>query len=64
MLNPTPATVDAAEGAEPTGALTAYCEEAPAGLFTAPVDVSLLEQLEFDELGRRRSRWLPSDVLL
>jgi hypothetical protein len=33
------------------------------GLFTEPVDVSLLEELQVDELGRR-SLWLPSDVLL
>jgi hypothetical protein len=32
-------------------------------LFTEPVDVSLLEQLEIDETGRR-SRCLPADVLL
>jgi hypothetical protein len=33
------------------------------GLFTEPVDVSLLEELQVDGLGRR-SRWLPGDVLL
>jgi len=32
-------------------------------LFSEPVDVSLLEELQVDELGRR-SLWLPSDVLL
>jgi len=35
----------------------------PVGLVTAPIDVSLLEQLELDECGRR-SRWLPADCLL
>ena len=59
MLNPVTATTPAE--ARP---LTAFAEDAtPAGLFTEPVDVSLLEQLELDELGRR-SRWLPADVLL
>jgi hypothetical protein len=33
------------------------------GLFIEPVDVSLLEELQVDELGRR-SLWLPGDVLL
>ena len=59
MLNPITATTPAE--ARP---LTAFAEDAtPGGLFTEPVDVSLLEQLELDELGRR-SRWLPADVLL
>jgi hypothetical protein len=59
MLNPVTATTPAE--ARP---LTAFAEDAtPGGLFTEPVDVSLLEQLELDELGRR-SRWLPADVLL
>ena len=44
--------------------LTAFGEDrTPAGLFSAPVDVGLLEELQLDELGRR-SRWLPGDCLL
>jgi hypothetical protein len=44
--------------------LTAHDDGLLAGrLFTEPVDVSLLEDLQVDELGRR-SLWLPSDVLL
>ena len=65
MLNPTTATTTRTTPADaPARALTAFAEDtAPAGLFTEPVDVSQLEDLEIDELGRR-SRWLPADVLL
>ncbi len=59
MLNPITAMTSAE--ARP---LTAFAEDmSPSGLFSEPVDVSLLEQLELDELGRR-CRWLPADVLL
>jgi hypothetical protein len=51
-------------GAAPVRRLTAHDDGLLAGgLFTEPVDVSLLEELQVDELGRR-SRWLPGDVLL
>jgi hypothetical protein len=64
MLNPSTATTTIAATASTVSlAPTWFVEDAPAGLFTQPVDVSLLEQLEIDEVGRR-SRWLPSDVLL
>jgi hypothetical protein len=63
MLNPTTATTISATASPVSRALTAFAEDAPARLFTEPVDVSLLEDLEIDELGRR-SRWLPADVLL
>jgi hypothetical protein len=50
--------------AAPGQRLTAHDDGLLAGgLFTEPVDVSLLEELQVDELGRR-SLWLPSDVLL
>jgi hypothetical protein len=62
MLNQTTATTIVAQPTPPAP-LTAYDEDAPAGLFTQPVNVELLEQLEVDELGRR-SRWLPADVLI
>jgi hypothetical protein len=65
MLNPAPATTTTGPATPvlPRG-LTALEETTgPAGLFSPPVDVSLLEELEIDELGRR-SRWLPADVLL
>jgi hypothetical protein len=64
MLNPSTATIDTMAGAEPTVIPPAWGEDTSAGLFTAPTDVSLLEDLDVDELGRRRSRWLPTDVLL
>ena len=66
MLNPTTATTTRTTTRDdaPARALTAFAEDTgPAGLFTEPVDVSQLEDLEVDELGRR-SRWLPADVLL
>ena len=62
MLNTATATATP-DDARVISALTAHREDAPAGLFTEPVDVSQLEALEVDELGRR-SRWLPADVLL
>ena len=62
MLNPATATTMTTTSTA-SRALTAFAEDAPAGLFTEPVDVSQLEDLEVDELGRR-SRWLPADVLL
>ena len=64
MLNPT-TTITAPVRREPVAnPLTAFGEDrAPAGLFTVPVDVGLLEELQLDELGRR-SRWLPADWLL
>ncbi|MGH2949261.1 MAG: hypothetical protein ACRDPC_23905 [Solirubrobacteraceae bacterium] len=44
--------------------LTAFGEDDQrSGLFTRPVDVSLLEALELDELGRR-ARWVPAAHLL
>jgi hypothetical protein len=48
----------------PAGPLTA-CGEDPGlgGLFTRPIDVSALEEMQVDELGRR-ARWLPADCLL
>ena len=63
MLNPT--TIVTAPVREPVAnPLTAFGEDrAPAGPFTVPVDVRLLEELQLDELGRR-SRWLPADCLL
>ena len=64
MLNPVTATTTTAAPVISRG-LTAFADDtAPGGLFAEPVDVSLLEELEVDELGRRRSRWLPADVLL
>jgi hypothetical protein len=63
MLNPTAASNGTAGDEAPARPLTAFAEDAPACLFTEPVNVSLLKQLELDELGRR-SRWLPADVLL
>jgi hypothetical protein len=58
------ATVGTESGAVPGRRLTAHDDGLLASrLFTEPVDVSLLEELQVDELGRR-SRWLPSDVLL
>jgi hypothetical protein len=51
-------------GSAPVRRLTAHDDGLLAGgLFVEPVDVSLLEELQVDELGRR-SLWLPSDVLL
>lgn len=56
--------LDSGLGSAPVQRLTAHDDGLLAGgLFTEPVDVSLLEELQVDELGRR-SRWLPSDVLL
>ena len=64
MLNPTTATtINSSQVDASPRALTAFGEDGPAGLFTKPVDVSLLEELEIDEVGRR-SRWLPADVLI
>jgi hypothetical protein len=65
MLIPVPAvTASAEDGAPPVRPLTAFAEDrAPAGLFTEPVDVSLLRELQVDECGRR-SRWVPADCLL
>ena len=65
MLNPTTTITSTSSAREPVaGPLTAFGEDrAPAGLFTVPVDVRLLEELQLDELGRR-SRWLPADCLL
>ena len=65
MLNTTTvATVRAATAGQNPVPLTASGDErsAGAGLFTQPVDVSMLEELEVD--AGRRSRWLPADVLL
>ena len=63
MLNPTTAITSSVR--EPVAnPLTAFGEDrTPAGLFTVPVDVALLEELQLDELGRR-SRWMPADCLL
>jgi hypothetical protein len=56
--------LDSDHGSAPFRRLTAHDDGLLASrLFTEPVDVSLLEELQVDELGRR-SRWLPSDVLL
>jgi hypothetical protein len=65
MLTPVPALTAAPDdGAPPARPLTAFAEDrAPAGLFTEPVDVSLLRDLQVDECGRR-SRWVPADCLL
>ena len=65
MLNPTTAAATAPTTTPVVSrGLTAFAEDSgPAGLFTQPVDVSLLEELEIDEVGRR-SRWLPADVLI
>jgi hypothetical protein len=60
------ATIEAEPGVStvPVRRLTAHDDGLLASrLFMEPVDVSLLEELQVDELGRR-SRWLPSDVLL
>lgn len=60
-----PATNAAPEdGLPPVRPLTLFAEDrAPAGLFTEPVDVSLLRDLQVDECGRH-SRWVPADCLL
>ena len=65
MLNPTTTDHQLTSAREPVAnPLTAFGEDrAPAGLFSVPVDVGLLEELQLDELGRR-SRWLPADWLL
>jgi hypothetical protein len=62
MLNPITAATTILS--EPTGPLTAYREDRQAvGLFTQPIDVTLLEQLQTDEVGRR-SPWVPTDCEL
>jgi hypothetical protein len=56
--------VESGLSAVPCRRLTAHDDGLLAGgLFKEPVDVSLLEELQVDEVGRR-SLWLPSDVLL
>lgn len=67
----TPATVADAIGPLDPGSSAAFSRRLIAHddgllagpLFSEPVDVSLLEELQVDELGRR-SLWLPGDVLL
>ena len=65
MLNPTTTTTSTSPVREPVAnPLTALGEHrAPAGVFTVPLEVGLLEALQLDELVRR-SRWLPADCLL
>ena len=65
MLITVPDTNAALEdGMPPVRPLTTFAEDrAPAGLFTEPVDVSLLRDLQVDECGRH-SRWVPADCLL
>jgi hypothetical protein len=47
-----------------TARLTAFDESrGSAGLFTEPVDVSVLRDLQVDEHGRRW-HWVPADCLL
>jgi hypothetical protein len=62
-----PATSTATSAAStlmPSKPLTACGEDlGPGGLFTEPIDVSVLEELQIDELGRR-ARWVPADCLL
>jgi hypothetical protein len=61
---PAIAPLDSSLRVAPFRRLIAHDDGLLAGeLFTEPVDVSLLEELQVDELGRR-SLWLPSDVLL
>jgi hypothetical protein len=58
------AVTESGQGTAPVRRLTAHDDGLVAGrLFMEPVDVSLLEELQVDEFGRR-SLWLPSDVLL
>jgi hypothetical protein len=61
---PDPITTTTSDERTAVNPLTRFVEDSePVGLFTRPIDVSLLEQLELDECGRR-SRWLPADCLL
>jgi hypothetical protein len=61
---PAIAPIESNQSIAPFRRLTAHDDGLLAGgLFTEPVDVSLLEELQVDELGRR-SLWLPGDVLL
>ncbi len=61
---PAIAPIESSPPVAPVRRLTAHDDGLLASqLFTEPVDVSLLEELQVDELGRR-SLWLPSDVLL
>jgi hypothetical protein len=64
VLNTVTATAASEDGGPPARPLTAFAEDQePAGLFTEPVDVSLLRELQIDEYGRR-SPWVPADCLL
>jgi hypothetical protein len=61
---PNPITATTSDERVTVNPLTQFAKDSePIGLFTRPIDVSLLEQLELDECGRR-SRWLPADCLL
>jgi hypothetical protein len=52
------------ESEVPTDRLAAFDESrGSAGLFTEPVDVSVLHELQVDEYGRRW-HWVPADCLL
>ena len=58
------ATAAVEDGGPPTRPLTVFAEDRePGGLFTEPVDVSLLREPQIDEYGRR-SQWVPADCLL
>jgi hypothetical protein len=64
MLTTVPAIADREESRPRVRPLTAFAEERePGGIFTEPVDVSVLHDLQVDEYGRR-SRWVPADCLL
>jgi hypothetical protein len=60
----TATTAPTEDGWPLTARLTALAEDREmGGLFTEPVDVSLLCDVQVDEYGRR-SRWVPADYLL
>jgi hypothetical protein len=60
----TATTTTTDESAVLTAALTAFDESrGSSGLFTEPVDVSVLRDLQVDEYGRRW-HWVPDDCLL